>query len=640
MKRFIKYLLFFALVIIVPSNLQAQRKSNYPTDKKAKKYFKKGIKNFQSNKYNKAIKNLDKAIKLQPDFVKSYLYKASIYFELKDYPKCENQYLTVLQIDSTYSNDIYYSLGIVLEKQGKLDEALHSYKRFLSKSRIKGKLEKKAKLKVKNLPFIIKALKNPVSFNPIKLDEGINSDYSEYLPALTGDKQNMIFTRRINNQEDFYFSSFNDSKWEIATPINELNTLANEGAHTLSPDGKTLIFTICDRKRTYGSCDLFISYKKSGVWSKPQNLGLTINSSYWDSQPSISADGKSLYFSSNRPNGIGGKDIWVSHKLKSNLWSKPVCLDTIINTEFNEETPFIHTDNQTLYFTSNGHPGMGGKDLFFSKKSKQKWQKAINLGYPINTENEEGALFVTLDGISGYFSSDRQSGSSKNLDIYYFEFPKQIRPKPVTYIKGIVIDAEDKKTIKAIINLYNNDTGEKIDSIISGSDSFFISLPIGIDYNLTVNKTGYAFYSDRFVLKENNSLFNPYRLSIELVKLATVETKVESPPIVLKNIIFKTNSSEINTEKSKIELTNLYNLLLNNPKIKIRINGHTDNVGELNYNLKLSENRAKAVYDYLKSKGILQNRLKYYGFGETKPIVPNNTEDGRNENRRVEFVIY
>jgi len=634
-----KYILFILLFSIVSTNTFAQKISQYPTNKKAKKYFKKGIKNFRNKDFVKALKYFDKTIKRQPQFVRSYLYKASIFFEQKDYLKSEQEYNNVLKIDSLFSNDIYYSIGIVLEKQHKLQEALFNYKKFLSKSSINGKLEKKARLKVKNIPFIITALKNPVDFNPIKLNEGINSINSEYLPSLTGDNQNMIFTRRIYHQEDFYTSKFINNKWEKAEPILELNTRTNEGVHTLSPDGKTLIFTICDRKRTYGNCDLFISTKEDNKWSKPKNLGSTINSEYWDSQPSISSDGKTLYFSSNRPGGIGGKDIWMSTKNNFGKWTNPICLDTLINTKLNEETPFIHADNRTLYFTSNGHPGMGGKDLFYSQKNDNNWSKATNLGYPINTKNEEGALFVTLDGKYGYFSSDRDNNSQKNLDIYYFEFPEKIKPKSVNYVKGIVVNKENNEPLEATVNLYNNENGEKIESINSGLDSFFISLPHGIDYNLTVEIDGYVFYSDRFVLYDKNSNINPYRLTIELIKLKKDSKKTESTPIVLNNIFFKTNSFDLDTQKSKIELENLHNLLSSNPQIKISIVGHTDNLGKPSYNQNLSERRAKSVYDYLFSKQISSNRIKYKGLGETEPIYSNDTEEGRRKNRRVEFTI-
>ncbi len=606
-------------------------------DKKSKRLFKKGIDKFRDHNYLKSIDYFDKVIKRRPKFIKPYLYKASAYFELKQYKKSEEEYKKVLKIDSSYNSDINYSLALVLEKQKEYEDALKYYRVFIKESRKNAKLESKAKLKIRNLPFIISALKNPVEFEPIALDSTINSGFSEYLPTLTGDNSEMIFTRRINRQEDLYSSKFVDGKWQKATPITELNTLANESVQTISSDGKILIFTICERGRTIGSCDLFISKKEKNHWSTPHNLGARINSPYWDSQPSISSDNKTLYFSSNRPGGIGGKDIWVSHFINQK-WSKPICLDTTINTKSDEQTPFIHADNATLYFSSNGHPGMGGSDLFFSKLINGKWSKAVNLGYPINTEYDEGALFVSLDGKSSYFSADRNSKKNKNLDIYYFELPVFIKPNSVTYVKGFVYDKASKIPLKASIQLSDNNTGKFIQSI--EADSFFIALPAGVDYNFTVQKDGYVFYSDRFVLDTSNSVNNPIVLNIALEKIPDNTAKTESNPIVLNNLFFKTNSSELDLSKSGIELNKLLLLLRNNKELHIQINGHTDNSGSTNYNRKLSIQRAKSVYDYLISQGIGSSRLKYQGYGETKPIVPNNTPENRSKNRRVEFVIY
>ncbi len=605
-------------------------------DKKSKRLFKKGITKFKDQKFLKSIDYFDKVIKRQPHFIKPYLYKASAYFELKQYKKSEEEYRKVLKIDSSYNNDINYSLALVLEKQKEYKDALKYYKIFIKKSKKDAKLESKAKLKIRNIPFIISAVKNPVEFEPVALDTAINSGYSEYLPTLTGDNGEMIFTRRINRQEDLYSSKFVDGKWQKATPITELNTLANESVHTISSDGKILIFTICSRGRTIGSCDLFISKKEKNHWSKPRNLGARINSPYWDSQPSISSDNKTLYFSSNRPGGIGGKDIWVSHFV-NNKWTKPVCLDTTVNTKSDEQTPFIHADNSTLYFSSNGHPGMGGSDLYYSKLINGNWSKAVNLGYPINTEYDEGALFVSLDGKSGYFSADRNSQNNNNIDIYYFEMPVFIKPKPVTYAKGLVYDKTSKIPIEASIQLSDNNTGKSIRSI--EADSFFIALPAGIDYNFSVQKDGYVFYSDRFVLDTSNSVNNPIVLNIALEKIPDNTGRSESNPIVLNNIFFKTNSSELDLSKSGIELKKLLLLLENNKEIHIQINGHTDNSGTAGYNMKLSIQRAKSVYDYLISQGIDSYRLKYQGYGETKPIFPNDTPENKSKNRRVEFVI-
>ena len=635
MNRIIKTILFISFSLTFVFSINAQQ----DIGKKAKKLYKKAINKFNKHEYLKALDYFDRVIKKEPGFIKPHLYKASAYYELKQYENSKQEYKKVLEIDSTYNNDIYYSLGLVSDKLKRYDEALNYYKIFLSNTKKKSKLESKAKIRIKNLPFIIKAVKNPVKFEPVALDKAINSENSEYLPSLTGDNKEMIFTRRSNRQEDLYRSKYIDGKWQDATPVEALNTRLNEGVHTLSSDGKTLIFTVCARGKTLGSCDLFISKKVNNHWSRPRNLGTTINSPYWDSQPSISSDSKTIYFSSNRPGGFGGRDIWVSHLQKNNHWSKPVCLDSTINTRADEQTPFIHADNTTLYFTSSGHPGMGGTDLYFSKLVNGKWSKATNLGYPINTEYDEGALFVSLDGKSGYFSADRNSKDNRNIDIYYFEMPEKIKPKPVTYVKGIVFNKSTNLPVRANIQLRDNNTGEFIQSIETDLDSFLIALPSGIDYNFSIQKDGFAFYSDRFVLDTSNSINNPIILSIGLTKITDIKPKTKSTPIVLNNVFFDTNSSKINLSKSKTELDKLFSLLEKNKEIRIKISGHTDNTGTADYNKKLSLQRAKAVYDYLVSRGISTSRLEYAGYGETRPVTANDTPENRSKNRRVEFVI-
>ncbi len=634
----IKYIVFFILIILSSLNILGAQ-SCMLHDKKAKKYYNKGIKKFRAGDYDAAIKYFDKTIKREPDFVPVYYHLATIYYNRKKYNESEKYYLKSLEIDSAYNYQVYYSIALVLERQGKLEKALKYYKLFLKKSNIDGDLENKARFMVKNLPFRIYAINHPVSFEPISVGRAINTEEDEYLPVLTGDNSKLIFTRRVNNQEDFYMSINKNGIWHSAKPVKELNTPFNEGAHTLTPDGKIIYFTICNRNRTYGSCDLFVSRKINGKWGKPENLGKNINTAFWESQPSISADGKTLYFASNRPGCIGGKDIWYSTLDSLGKWSNPVCMDTMVNTIADEKAPYIHPDNKTLYFTSSGHTGMGGFDLFMSKKINGIWSKSKNLGYPVNTENDEGALFVSLDGKIAYFSTDRGTESKrKNLDIYYFYLDKKIKPDKVTYIKGIVFDKNSLKKLSAHLELYDNSTGKKIWDIKTDKDTFLLPLRYGIDYNFSVVKEEYLFYSGRFNLDDKNTSLKPFELNIGLVKIKEIE-KVNTSPIVLQNIFFEYNSAVLDTISSKAELQKLIQLLNDNPAIKIRIIGHTDNIGSETYNLKLSKQRAKAVRDYLLEKNINKNRIDYTGYGDTIPVASNATEEGRRKNRRTEFKI-
>ncbi len=634
---YFKYCFFivaFVYAVVTPVNAQ----NFFPENRKAKKYYNKGIENIRKGHVNAAIDYFQKTIDKEPDFIPAYYQLANIFYKRNNFDKSEFYYKKSLQIDSAFNNQVYYSLAVVLEKQNKLGEALDFYKKFLTKSNKKGDLENKSRLKIKNLPFRIYAMSHPVSFDPQPVSNNINTENNEYLPVLTGDNSKMIFTRRIGNQEDFYVSTKKNGKWQKAKPLTELNTPGNEGAQSITPDGKTIYYTVCDRRRTYGSCDLVFSRKINGKWTKPHNLGKSINSPFWESQPSISADGRSLYFSSNRPGGIGGKDIWVSVKDASGKWTKPVCLDTTINTKADEKAPYIHPDNHTLYFTSSGHTGMGGLDLFISKKVNGKWSEAKNLGYPVNTENDEGAMFVSLDGKTAYFSTDRAKEGGKNLDIYYFDLDTMIRPDEVTYVKGIVYDKNTLEKISSKLELYDNSTGEKIMELNTDKDTFLLPLIVGIDYNFSVTKEGYVFYSGRFDLNEDNTEVEPYELKIGMTKIDSL-IRHKSKSIALKNIFFKYNSAELDTIGSGAELKKLLRLLQEHPQIRIRISGYTDNTGGEEYNLRLSQKRAKAVYDYLIGKNVNKDRLEYTGYGEAMPIDTNDTEEGRSRNRRIEFEI-
>ncbi len=635
-----KFSTYIAIIIVLLSvNIGwSQSKSLSEIDKGTKKIYQKAVKYLKNKKISKAKKYFKRVIEKEPQFVKPYLYLASISFEEKNYKKCADYYKEVIAIDSIKYVDAFYSLGIALENQGEYNEALESYKKHISNATTDSKYHKKSKDKVKRLSFSVEQFKIPIDFKPIPLNESINTDNNEYLPAVTGDNSMMIFTRRIGGKEDFYVCKKQGENWGKAEPFSQFNTNENEGVFTISSDGKMILFSKMNRTRNQKSFDIFYSRKIDGNWMHPKSIGNSINSEYYESQPSISSDGKILFFVSNRPNGIGGLDIWKSTLNKSGNWSKPTCLDTNVNTTADEQAPFIHPDGTTLYFTSKGHRGMGGSDIFISRKIGKKWSKAQNVGYPINTQNDEGPLFVTLDGKTGYYSSDNQSKTIKNLDIYSFDLPKNIKPQIVTYVKGIVIDEKTKQILKSKVNIHNNNTGEQLKVIKTDQDTFLITLLVGIDYNFTVELDGYVFYSQNFELTEQRSNIKPYMVTIELVKMPDKVEK-ESKPIVLNNIFFKTNSSELDEKRSNIELGNLLKLLNENPNIKLIISGHTDNIGSEEYNLKLSRERAKAVRDYLVKNGVREQRLTYEGYGETQPIDNNNTEEGRKRNRRTEFRI-
>jgi outer membrane protein OmpA-like peptidoglycan-associated protein len=416
---------------------------------------------------------------------------------------------------------------------------------------------------------------------------------------------------------------------------DKINTVKfNEGAQSISPDGKYLFFTGCNRPDGLGRCDIYVSRKEGNDWGKAINLGKIINTDYWESQPSISPDGSALYFVSNRPGGIGGYDIWKSNLTNEGKWMEPVNLGPQINTPYDENTPFIHADGKTLYFSSNGWPGFGDKDIFLSRITNDgQFSTPVNLGYPINTYNEEIGLIVTADGTEGLFSSNIKDGGFGDLDIYHFKLPEKVKPLPITYVKGIVRDRETKELLEANVLVIDLKTNNPVfnDYTSKETGDFLAVMPIGSEYSFNVEAEGYLFNSQNFQLAKANSN-KPYELEILLDKIKVGNN------VTLYNIFFDTNKYEL-LPTSKIELDILIELLTSHPSLCIEIQGHTDDVGENKINETLSENRAKAVFDFLITNGIDKKRLTFKGYGETKPRSDNATEEGRKQNRRTEFII-
>ncbi|MBP6827582.1 MAG: OmpA family protein, partial [Saprospiraceae bacterium] len=349
---------------------------------------------------------------------------------------------------------------------------------------------------------------------------------------------------------------------------------------------------------------------------------------------------KTLIFASNRPGTLGSLDLWETVRQPGGKWSKVQNLGTGINTEGDEHTPFLHPDGQTLYFASNKLPGMGGNDVFVARRQPDgTWGNPQNLGYPINTKGEEGMLVVSLDGATAYFASNRAGGRG-GLDIYQFELPKNLRPQPVTYARARVKDAATGYPLVAKVEFIDLKTGlSHVSSYTKEDGSFLVCLPAGKDYALNVNKDKYLFYSENFNLTETATFEKPFSLNIDLQPLTIDPAAAGAKPVVLRNVFFETGSAELRPESSN-ELDRLAALLTEAPALKIQINGHTDNVGDVAANQKLSEARARAVYDYLVTKAIAAERLKFKGFGETKPVETNDTPEGRGRNRRTEFEVW
>jgi len=643
-------LLIFAFTQQACSQTYTTKKT---ADGKAKRLYDKAMQYKKDRQYDKAIKELKSSIKANPSFIDAYIQLANFQLGKKQWQQAGKNLEKAIALDATYEPKTYYYLGITNWEQDKFGQAANSFQSFLNNDTSeKSKLKDKAEIYLRNSQFAATAIKNPVPFDPKPLSKNINTDNPEYLPSITADGNTLIFTRNQQRQEDVFQSEFKNGEWQTAQPLDNINTDDNEGSAYISANGQFIVFNRRSEEG-FGNHDLYFSEKQGTTWSDPVNMGPLVNSKYWEAQPSLSADGQLLYFTSNRPGGQGGYDIWLTYRRSNGEWAKPVNLGKEINTPLDDETPFYHPDGQTLYFMSKGHAGMGDYDLHVSRRTKEgSWGEPTNLGYPINTKAREGALFITLDGKTAYFTKGTLTANGrtnmygepiKQPDIYSFELPVAARANPVTYVQAIVKEAGTQQILAdANIELIELSTNTIISTSKTDEQGNFLTcLPLGNDYGLNVNKTAYLFHSENFSLSEKASLDKPYQLEIELYpipKETTATLPEKAKPIILKNVFFESGSADLKST-SIAELTRLKELLEEYPALAIQINGHTDNVGSDADNLSLSEQRAKAVQDYLIENGIASNRLRYKGYGEGQPIDTNDTDSGRQNNRRTEFVI-
>jgi outer membrane protein OmpA-like peptidoglycan-associated protein/tetratricopeptide (TPR) repeat protein len=645
----LKSTLYILLIVCTPFFVFGQYKYS-TSNKKAIKAYEEAILLYNKYNFDSAIDQMKKAVKADDHFTEAYIVLAEIYIDKGDKKNAINAYKNVIAINPEFFPELYLPLAQLEMMESQFPSAKEHLEKYSSYNTIKPASRSIASKMLKSCNFAIKAMENPVPFNPVNLGDSINTEFDEYWPSITADEQTLLITRLVpkksriegkvlakntnNYQEDFYISKKENGFWQMAINAgNALNTADNEGAQSIYVDGKLMYYTACSRSDGKGRCDIYVSRNTKEGWSEGVNIGSPVNSKYWEAQPSISPDGKTLYFVSNREGGLGQKDIWNSFLRADGTWSKPVNLGKNINTSGVEQSPFIHPDNKTLYFSSEGRIGMGGFDIYkVTKNSDGTWGEPVNLGYPINTVANEIGLIVNAKGDVAMFSSDRIP--EKGKDIFEFELYKEARPQAVSYLKGIVFDKTSKYKLQANFELINLETNKIVMQAQSDAlnGEFLVCIPSDNNYALNVSKAGYLFYSDNFTLKGTFEITEPFLKDIALNPIKVGEKQV------LKNIFYETDSYELD-KKSIVELTKLFDFLVNNPGLKIEISGHTDNVGAAVYNLNLSMNRSKSVYNYLIEHGILQSRLEYKGYGEKQPIQLNETEKGRAENRRTEIKI-
>ena len=634
-----KALNYFLLIwlLIVSCSTSKNANGQQSVSKKAQSLFNEGLK-FQSyGEYEQAINLFKQSIKKAPKFLNAYDALANTYQKNNQLINSKNTYLKLLSLKSDHFFGLY-ELGNIYFDLGNLDSSEFYYRRFLKINSSNDKYAQNAQLNLRDINFSRDAFKNPVNVNPVNMGSSINSENQEYSPAFAIDEKTIYITKRMGNlsdnrpNEDLYFAELNDESWDKVKDIGPpINTIENEGAFSISSDGNYIFFTSCSRNGGKGQCDIWLTSKKNNRWDEPKNLQSPINTKYWESQPSISSDGRMLYFSSDRPGGYGGTDIWVS-EFSNSGWSAPKNLGPTVNTSKDEQFPFIHSDNRTLYFSSNGHPGLGKSDLYLTRKDvKLNWETPINMGYPINSRGQDWNLVVARDGKTAYFSSDQLKGFG-GLDIYTFQLPEKLQAEKVSYLRGYVRDAITKQPLSANVELSPiNGEPTTLTYAKPGTGMFLVPLKTNMKFALTIDKDGYLFYTEFYNMPAIQR-DQPIELFIDLEKIELGNS------VVLKNIFFDTDKSDIKDE-SKQELEKLIDFLSENNSIRIEISGHTDNVGYSKHNMVLSENRAKSVCDFLTNNGIEKSRLTYKGFGDTQPIKQNNTDENRAKNRRTEFKI-
>lgn len=604
--------------------------------KKAIKLYNKATDQIKQRQFSEGIATYKKAVRIDENFSEAYARLGSIYFTLRKqdsvkyfyekYILCtptEKQNAAILQTLAKY----YFEAGSYLQADQTIQTAIDKKTEIASDPQVI--------LMQKNISFALNN-RDSVFIEHIILPQSVNRFFTQYFPSMTIDGNTLFFTKRDGFQpyqdEDIVVSYFRNGTWsESESVAGIINSSNNEGAATVSADGRILIFTSCDEGKTFGSCDLFITIKEGMVWTKPQNMGMQINSQYWESQPSLSADGKVLYYSSNRPGGVGARDLYVSF-FDQKVWNKPQNLGPAINTAMDEVTPYIHVNGETLLFASNGHIGFGGYDLFITEKDSVGWRIPRNLGNRINNHRDQLAMIISSDGSKAFFSEEMMNANNEIVSkIAEIAIPSDsLLSHRVRYVTGRVRDAVTQKPLKASIELYDLTTHKA--GYITTSDpvsgQYFFVLTQGKQLGVFVTSPGYLIRDFEFEVSSTSPLA-PDTVNILL------DPMVLGASVILKNIYFEFNSYTLD-DKSKAALMLISRFLVETKQV-VEIQGHTDAVGTEKYNFELSQKRANAVYTALRDLGVNERQMRATGYGYKKPLFFD--EASKYQNRRIEFKI-
>ena len=640
--RSIAYLyciLFFTTSVIAQIPLSTKNKKSIELYIEADNYRVRG-------QFSQAVSLLQQAIEKDRNFTEAYFRLGVTYKMMLDLDRSTKSYEAGLYItaDAKKQKGYFYELGDNYLQVGNYEKARDFLARYLDSEMLNKVKVDQATLWKRTAEYAIKNKGNSSGFVPRPLNDTVNCFPMQYFPVLTADEQELIFTRRLGpgNKSDGDFDDEDlvitrkDSlgHWQKPESISpNINSEYNEGTCTISADGRQLIFTSCLGRKGFGNCDLFQSLKVGNTWSQPLNMGPQINSAAWESQPALSADGRVLYFLSDRKGGLGNRDIYVSYQIEPNKWTKAENLGSKINTAYDEISPFIHVNGRTLFFAANGRLGFGGYDLYRSEKENGEWQEPVNFGYPVNNHEDQFSLFITADGKRGYYSHEQGSKNTSGK-IYEISVPAELQIKfRSNYVKGKVKDKKSGLPLNARIELYNVVKNELVSFVNSDSvtGEYLMVLTQGSEYGLFVSKKDYVFQSLNFNYESEINI-EPVIVNVLLDKVTVGVTSV------LKNIFFEFDKFDLQ-DKSITELDKMIRFLTENQLVKVEIGGHTDNDGSPAYNVKLSLNRAQSVANYLTQHGIEIKRISQKGYGASLPIKPNDSDENKQANRRIEFKI-
>ncbi|MBM77319.1 MAG: hypothetical protein CL846_02450 [Crocinitomicaceae bacterium] len=674
MIRIVIFILFFTsygLLISQDQSCPDQVPSN------VKKLFEKG-KNYKKYDYKHRVKYFKDALEIDEECLPCIWELARMSFRRKyangenlDFPK--NYFLQLEQFCPSYNVEVYYYLGLIYYSQKKDCDAVSYFQKFLN---FPVDTTKKVSMKYKNQKISIQQslllsefycdfYSNPVPFTPNLLKEVSSSDKNEVLPTISPDNELIYYTCEYvpeikGNLISQAIQEFTVSKREnpnsdfnkglpLGSPFNESSRY---GGATISINNKELYICACFPNGGYYNCDIYRSKyerveKKTELdtidfkWSELENLGPNINGlQSWEAQPSLSSDGKTLFFASARQGGYGKIDIYYSKRNENGDWGPAKNIGLPINSAESDKSPFIHPDGKTLYFVSESTDnrwGAGDFDIYFTKKDIKsgKWSDPENIGYPVNSEGAEEALIVSTDGKFGYFSSEREGGAG-GKDIYYFNIPEKAKPDKVVLVKGTsnVTDVNQKEKTKMILRDSSGNAVEQALSIDDNGEYVAIANVEEVkgDVLLEIKNEGSA-YESILIKKEDveSSFIKDKEIEVNPISSGNSYT--------IDNILFETNSSTI-LEDSKIVIKGFANWLKDNKEIKVEIQGHTDNVGDAEANMALSMDRAFSVMEYLLELSISADRLTFKGYGENNPKFTNDSSENRSKNRRTDFLIF